>query len=255
MKINQILESISKKLNQKQLSFLRRDLSLDSDFWEVDEETGLIEVWDNIELDNYKERELPVQFGKHDHTFEMISCPNITTLKGIPEGSIEFIIDKCPNIIIDTVPEEVRDHFSVTHCNLETYKVPKMVPNVTLSNNKIKAFIKDEGNSYDAFDITNNLIESFDNCPKDISGLHLRNNKIKSLKGVHAHFNSLLYLDLFGNPINEGYLDLLKIPNLETVVLTNEKIEKIIMDNIGKGRKGQLAAQAAMIEAGFEDIL
>lgn len=92
---------------------------------------------------------------------------------------------------------------------------PKKVDVVSFNGGKIKSFkglehLSGINVSIEADDCP---IESLDGLPRTLGRLYMSSNKIKSLKGIDKRFDQLKYLNLFA-PIEDGMLDLVKIPGL-----------------------------------------
>lgn len=205
------------------------------------------------------DQKLPIQLNIDvDASIEIWSCPNLKSLVNIPKHVDNFSIVETGLITMDNVPDRVDGTFIVNeNDDLKDYKIPPEVHGaIHLNNNGFEKFSMSFSCDSHVM-MTGNKLKTFDNCPNYIAQhFNLSHNKFESLKGIHKHLEYVgrtLYLS--GNPIKDGFLDLLKVKHIKQISYDNVEIMKIINDHLGKGRKGQLAAQAAMIEAGFEDMI
>lgn len=214
---------------------------------------------DDDDEDDYEDEDGGDFAGGRDVDFVISNTPNLKTLINIPGIVANFTVKKTGLETMDFTPLEAYDSFSIIDNNkLKTYKVPNRQSGpINMTNNAFEKF-SHTFQCDSEVDMSGNKLKTFDNCPTQIHGyFNLSGNKFESLKDIHQHLTYVAdEFDLSGNPIKDGFLDLLKIKGIGRLVFTdNVEIEKIINDNLKKGRQGQLAAQVSMIEAGFEGML
>ena len=156
-----IFES-SEELSKEQRRYL--DDSINGR-WEIDEKTGLVDVYGDFESYGSLEGNLPVSFGSIEGNFN-ISSTRLKTLKGCPTYVFRNFL--CENNLLESLegaPEVIDGSFSCSHNNIKDLKgCPKEV-------------------GVD-FDCSNNLITSLDGCQESIEGtFDCSVNKLSNLKG------------------------------------------------------------------------
>lgn len=120
------------------------------------------------------------------------------------------------------------------------------------------------------FMVSRNNLTSFEGAPEHCQGrVFITYNPIKSLKDIHKHFKYIgedLSVSTLLHPIDLCFIDGLKFVNMSVtpkykspVPLPTGKtwteMTDIINRHLRKGRRGALACQTELLEAGFEDFL
>ncbi len=144
-------------------------------------------------------------------------------------------------------------------------KFTRVQGNMFVNGNFIKNL--DNGPNYveGIFDISANCLREIDNCPTVASQMNFSRNNISSLRDVHKKILRCRHIDISHNPIQEGGIGLLLIPDLESITAkyyepgnTGTGVPKPAFEIINKyiqlevGKEGLLECQEELIEAGFE---
>lgn len=157
-----------------------------------------VEVFNNVNLSSKQLYHIPFQFSKV-HGYFHINDNNLVNLKG------------CPFIVYD--------EFSANYNKLTSLK---NIPTILLSTDKKK---KKKDNYRKVYMNNNNLkVIDIENVNNDIDSLHIKNNKLTSLKNV-SNFQNLKELIITNNKIEN--LNELNIDNLKILCVSNNKLTSL----------------------------
>lgn len=209
----------------KEIDASVRSLGIGKPNYNIHPDTGIVDVYQSVVIENQGFTRLPIKFGVLAGCFTIKLCPNLTTLEGCPP-----IVDHAFNCVSNS----------------------KLI-----SATGAPQIIKNEAN-FKSCPIT-----SFEGFPKEIIGnLIIKDLAINTFSGVNKHIKSITGSIDVGSHIymyHKGMMGLMLIRNLKSIKsdpLSNFIPQHEAIQIINKHLRGDRSGpdcQLELLDAGFEE--